>query len=187
MASYLPDLSTPILPIKAIYNTFLANNEEYTKDDNINNLLNGYLGATYTGNNFFADARVLLDYNTNVRHVFWPSMLTDGSSYVSDFSGYNRRFMGKASAGYNFKFGDSHLLKVEWNGPLSQDVQHYVYTRGYEGTDDTKPNLSGGFKKNNTNRFTDKIDTRLISNAFVLNYEYKDILDLGVLLREDGT
>lgn len=184
---YLPDLSTPILPIKAIYNTFLANNEEYTKDDNINNLLNGYLGATYTGNNFFADARVLLDYNTNVRHVFWPSMLTDGSSYVSDFSGYNRRFMGKASAGYNFKFGDSHLLKVEWNGSLSQDVQHYVYTRGYEGTDDTKPNLSGGFKKNNTNRFTDKIDTRLISNAFVLNYEYKDILDLGVLLREDGT
>ncbi len=184
---YLPDLSTPVSPLGG-YAYFLAVNDDYTQDENLTNLLNGFLGATYKGKNLHADIRLLLDYNSNMRHVFWPSVLTDGASYTSDFSGYNRRIMGKASVGYDLFFGKSHVLKAVWNGSLSQDLQHYIYTRGYEGTDDTKPNLSGGgFSKNNINRYADEIDARLISNAFMLDYYYKNILKLGVLLREDGT
>ena len=67
---YLPDLTTPLSPVTSVYRSYLDIYEEYKKNDNLNNLLNGYLGMNYNWRGLYVDTRLMLDYNTNVRHVF---------------------------------------------------------------------------------------------------------------------
>lgn len=102
---YLPDLTTPLSPVTSIYRSYLDVYEEYKKNDNLNNLLNGYLGVNYNWRGLYVDTRLMLDYNTNVRHVFWPMDLMESVNYVSNYSGYNRRLIWQSSADYKFDFG----------------------------------------------------------------------------------
>ena len=90
---YLPDLTTPLSPVTSVYRSYLDIYEEYKKNDNLNNLLNGYLGMNYNWRGLYVDTRLMLDYNTNVRHVFWPMDLMESVNYVSNYSGYNRRLI----------------------------------------------------------------------------------------------
>lgn len=107
---YLPDLTTPLSPVASVYHSYLDLYEEYKKNDNLNNLLNGYLAMNYNWNGLFVDTRLLLDYNTNVRHVFWPMNLMESVNYVSNYSGYNRRLIWQSSADYKFNLGHKHFL-----------------------------------------------------------------------------
>lgn len=184
-AEYLPDLSIPISPANNGYSRFLDFND-LTKEDNLNNLLNGYLSMQYVRQSFYTKANFQIDYNTNLRHVFWPSSLMESVSFVSDYSGYNRRIMGNASVGYLFDFGSGHTLDVHLNSSLLSDYFHYNYIRGYDGEDDTKTTTkSGGFAK--VYRLADKLETRLVSNSIGLDYDYKKLLYAGLLVRYDGT
>ena len=67
-------------------------------------MLNGYLGMNYNWRGLYVDTRLMLDYNTNVRHVFWPMDLMESVNYVSNYSGYNRRLIWQASADYKVDF-----------------------------------------------------------------------------------
>ena len=48
---YLPDLSTPIAPSNGAYDRFLSY-DDLTKEENLNNMLNGYLSMRYIKNRF---------------------------------------------------------------------------------------------------------------------------------------
>lgn len=182
---YLPDLSTPVAPADGGYSRYLSYYNQ-TKEDNLKNLLNGYLSLRYIKDRFHVNAGVQVDYNTNVRHVFWPSTLMESVSFVSDYSGYNRRLIGNASAGYLFDFSSSHALDIRWDGSIQSDYYHYNYSKGYDGEDDTKTTSnSGGFSR--VYRFADRLETRLVSTSFALDYNYKKILYASALLRYDGT
>lgn len=182
---YLPDLSTPVAPADGGYSRYLSYYNQ-TKEDNLNNLLNGYLSLRYIKDRFHVNAGVQVDYNTNVRHVFWPSTLMESVSFVSDYSGYNRRLIGNASAGYLFDLSSSHALDIRWDGSIQSDYYHYNYSKGYDGEDDTKTTSnSGGFSR--VYRFADRLETRLVSTSFALDYNYKKILYASALLRYDGT
>lgn len=182
---YLPDLSIPIAPAGGSYERYL-DYHDLTNDDNMNNMLNGYLSLRYINRSFYSNAGLQFDYNTNTRHVFWPSSLMESVSFVSDYSGYNRRVIGYASAGYLFDFGTDHSLDIHWNGSLQSDYFHYNYNRGYDGDDDTKTTLaSGSFAK--MYRLSDKLESRLVSSSVGLEYDYKKLLYAGLLARYDGT
>ena len=181
---YLPDLSTPIAPSGGAYERFLGY-DNLTKEENLNNLLNGYLSMRYIKNRFHVNVGVLLDYNTNVRHVFWPSTLMESVSFVSDYSGYNRRLIGNASAGYLFDLTPAHALDLRWDGSIQSDYYHYNYSKGYDGEDDTKTTSnSGGFTR--VYRFADRLETRLVSTSFALDYNFKKLLYASALIRYDG-
>lgn len=181
---YLPDLSTPIAPSGGAYDRFLGYND-LTKEENLNNLLNGYLSMRYIKNRFHVNAGVLLDYNTNVRHVFWPSTLMESVSFVSDYSGYNRRLIGNASVGYLFDLTPAHALDLRLDGSIQSDYYHYNYSKGYDGEDDTKTTSnSGGFTR--VYRFADRLETRLVSTSFALDYNFKKLLYASALIRYDG-
>ncbi|KAA6320000.1 TonB-dependent receptor SusC, partial [termite gut metagenome] len=109
---YLPTLSTPIAPSKEGYQHYLSEYEE-TVDDNINNVLNGYLGLNFKEDNYYADTKLLVNYNTNTRHVFWPSTLMESVSFVSDYSGYNRRLLGSGTVGYYLDINPNHLFDIQ--------------------------------------------------------------------------
>ena len=64
-----------------------------------------------------------------------------------------------------------------------KSVQHYNYTQGYDGKDDTKPTTSGGgflYMK----RYVDKMTHNMVSTLFSVDYKYKNLLDAQVVLRE---
>ena len=182
---YLPDLSTPIAPGGGAYDRMLGYCDQM-KEDNINNMLNGYLTMRYVKDRFHVSAGLHIDYNTNVSHIFWPSTLTESVSFVSDYSGYNRRLIGNASAGYLFDLGPSHSLDLRWDGSLQSDYHHYNYSKGYDGEDDTKTTSnSGGF--NRVYRFADRLETRLVSTSFALDYNFRKLLYASMVMRYDGT
>lgn len=184
-AEYLPDLSVPIAPAGGSYDRFLGYNDQM-KENNLNNMLNGYLSMRYVKDRFHVNAGLQVDYNTNVSHIFWPSTLMESVSVVSDYSGYNRRLIGNASAGYLFDLSPSHALDLRWDGSIQSDYYHYNYSKGYDGEDDTKTTSnSGGF--NRIYRFADRLETRLVSTSFAMDYNFRKLLFASVVMRYDGT
>lgn len=182
---YLPDLSTPISPTQSAYAAYLNEFDEFAKDDNMTNLLNGYLGMKYDHEHIIASTRLQLDYNTDVARWFYPSTLMEGASFVSNYSGYNRRLRWASEGGYHRLFGKKHNVEFKLGAVVQMDVQHYNYTRAYDGTDDTKPTTSsGGFRF--MGRFVDKIENNLIDLSATLHYTYKKLVEASAVLRYDG-
>lgn len=183
---YMPDFSAPLSPTSSIYRSYLDYYKEYNKNDNLNHMVNGYLGVHYDWKGLYVDTRLLLDYNTNVRHVFWPSDLMESVSFVSDYSGYNRRLSWNSTVSYQLKLQNAHKFDFEFQEIIQKDMQHYNYAKGYDGKDDTKSTTkSGGFQY--IHRFVDKMQSGLMSSLLSINYRYKDILGVKALFRYDGT
>lgn len=182
---YMPDLSLPIAPSNGVYGQFMDNYDS-SKENNKTNLLNGYLALQYAGSRFYAKTNLHIDYTSDIRHVFWPSSLMESMSFVSDFSGYNRRLVGNASLGYLFDIGSKHFLDLHLKSSLQADYHHYNYITGFDGEDDTKTTTnSGGFSK--IYRLADKVETRLVSTSIGLNYSYRQLLFADLLARYDGS
>ncbi|WP_317174686.1 SusC/RagA family TonB-linked outer membrane protein [Dysgonomonas sp. GY75] len=179
---YFLDLSMPLAPANGTYDRYLGYHE-LTKDENLNNLLNGYLSLRYTLDRFYANVGLMLDYNTNVRHAFWPSSLMESVSSVSDYSGYNRRLIGRVNSGYLFDFGN-HGLDIHWDGSIQSDYSHYNYIHGLDGEDDTKT-ISNYFLK--VFRLADRMEARLVSTSFSLDYNYNKLFYADALVRYDGS
>jgi TonB-linked SusC/RagA family outer membrane protein len=182
---YLPDLTTPLSPASDAYSAYLDKYDGYTRNDNLNNMINGYLGLHYSWKTLHADSRLLFDYNTNVRHVFWPSTLMESVSFVSDYSGYNRRLSWQSTLSWLLTARDVHRFDVKLQETVQLDVQHYNYTKAYDGIDDTKPTTQGG-DFTYINRYVDKMENRLISSLLSARYRYKELFDLQALLRYDA-
>ena len=180
---YLPQLTTPIAPTAEAYEKYLAYEDE-TIDDNDNAIINGALEMNYVYHGLRAAVGLKFDYETNVRHDFWPSYMMESVNFVSDYSGYNRRVMADASLGYDFTLGDSHRLSLAWNGTLQEDKYHYNYGRGYDGDDDKKPTTNGGAYTQY--RYLDQEKIHLLSSSFSVDYSYKNLLNVGLLFRQDG-
>lgn len=181
---YLPRFTTPIAPTaeaQDIYHSYIDN----VDDENENANIQGALQLNYVWRHLRTDAGMKFDYHTNVRHVFYPSTLMESVNYVSDYSGYNRRFTGEAGVGYDFTFGHaSHLLSANWRGTLQEDRYHYNYSRGYDGSDDNKPTTNGGDYE--ILRYLDQETVHLMTSAFSLNYRFRDLFTANVVLRQDG-
>lgn len=183
---YLPDLTTPLGPTKIEYNSYLNEFDEFGKDDNMTNILNGYLGLKYDYKAVTALTQLQLDYNTDVARWFYPSTWMDGASFVSNYSGYNRRLRWTSEIGYHHTLRTIHTLGLKIGSVIQMDAQHYNYTRAYDGTDDTKSTTkSGGFKY--ISRFVDKMENNLINLSATLKYSFKNQLDAMVVIRYDGT
>lgn len=180
---YMPDFSTPLAP--ASYRSYLDYYDEYNKNDNLNHFINGYLGLHYDWKKLYLDTRLQLDYNTNSRHVYWPSDLMESVSFVSDYSGYNRRLSWNSKATYQLMVQEEHCFDFELQEIIQKDVQHYNYSKAYDGVDDTKPTTNGGGFQY-IHRFSDKMQNSLVSTLFSIDYNYKDRLGVKALFRSDG-
>ena len=181
---YFPDMTIPLSPSHKSYVSYLNYYEEYQKDNNENNLINGYLGLRYNWDKLSVGTRLLMDYNTNVTHHYWPSGLMESVSALSDFSGYNRRMIWQSTASYNFNI-HKHFMSTELQEIIQNDVQHYNYSRAYQGTDDMKSTIAGGGFRF-ISRYSDKMTNNLISTMLSLKYRYFDLLEGKLLFRYDG-
>jgi TonB-linked SusC/RagA family outer membrane protein len=180
---YLPDITTPIGPNGDTYNSYLSQYDE-TVDNNTSNLLNGYLKVDYKKDKAHFGVNLLFDYNTNIRHLFLPSTLTESMSFISDYSGYNRRIAGSSFAEYAILLDKKHLINARWDGVINADAHHYNYTKAYDGDNDKyKTTKTGDYRMY---RYIDEEQSRIASTSVTLQYAFRKILSLSALFRYDG-
>lgn len=181
---YITDFSYPMAPGESAYNNFLTLDKE-TDDRNSVDYISGYLKLRYNKRELKTGAELLYDYNVDTRHVFWPSTLMESVSYVSDFTGTNRRVVLRGYARYSFDFGGKQQrLDVQLEGNHYRDLNKYNYTRGFDGTNDKyKTTISGGYR---TYHFVDKEEGALTSSGLSLDYQYKKYLSVSAIAKYDG-
>lgn len=180
---YFPSLATPVSPTTegaGIYDSYLSG----TDDKNDNMAINGSLSLNYVWKALRVGLSVKFDYETDVRNAFWPSTMMESMSYVSNYSGYNRRFIGDFYLGYDWDMENGHRLSFDVNGSMDQDRYHYNYSKGYDGDDDNKHSTKGGgFELFN---FLDQEEVHFMNSSLNIAYRWKDYLSAGVVLRYDG-
>lgn len=188
---YIPDLSTPLSPNKEIYNGFLDENKKNV-DNNRVTTLGGNLTLSANINKLILSSSLMFDYNEGTRDYFTPSTLLDGVSYISSYFGYNQRLILNNSASYEFDFSDDSQLALEAGQIFQGDTYKYNYARAYNGPNDyvklNKVNLSD---LNATEfyvfRYIDKEVHNMLSFYGSAKYKYKNILDIGAIVRRDGS
>lgn len=112
--------------------------------------------------------------------------LMESVSYVSNYSGYNRRLIWQTGADYKFDIQKKHFLNMGVQAVIMKSVQHYNYAQAYDGTDDTKPSTNGGGFQY-MRRFVDKMKNNMVSTLFSIDYKYKNIFDAQIVFRGDGS
>lgn len=181
---YLPDLSTPLSPNLNVYKDYLS---EFNKsiDDNINNLVRGYIGLDADLNKVKFNTKLAFDYGENIRDVFWPSTIMSSVNYVSNYFGYNQRMVWSNNLEYNFNLNDNSNFELGVFGSVQNDVRRYNYTKAFDGPNDfIKISNSTDFYNY---RYADQDKANLISSGGSLVYNYKNLLSSGVLFRYDGS
>lgn len=180
---YMPELVTPLVPTREAYGLYKSYADN-TIDENDSKSLNGILAFHYKWNGLHTDVYMKADYESLHRRAFWPSTMMSGVNFVSVYTGYNRRFMGEASVGYDWKISDKHKLNIAWKGIIQEDLWHYNYAKGIDGDDDKKPTTNGG---NYTQfRYLDEETLHTFQSAVTLGYGWNDILNLNAVLRSDA-
>lgn len=193
---YLPDLTNPLTPNKELYRSYL---DEFSKaiDDNINHLIQGYVALTAKAGPLLYTGRLGFDYNEGTRDAFWPTTLLEKNNFVSNYFGYNRRFIITNSLQYGFKLGEKNKFSVEAGQNYWTDLYKYDYAYAYNGPNDfTKINVVNGnpndgdylqSKGFQVYYFPSRMQNRLVSFSGNASYAYNDIVQLNVLVRRDGS
>jgi TonB-linked SusC/RagA family outer membrane protein len=181
---YLPDLSTPLPPSKDVYQSFLTQYDNAI-DNNITNAVQGYLALNF---NFFKinyTTKIAFDYNEGIRDLFYPMAIMDNINYVSNYFGYNQRAMWINSLNYKYKPNEANTFTFDAGATVQGDIHRYNYSQAYHGLNDfvKVASSSAGFV---IRRYTDKELLNLYSVYGSVKYNYKDLLEVNAMLRDDG-
>lgn len=191
---YLPDLTNPLTPNKILYDSYLR---EFSKtlDKNITNLLRGYVALSANLARISYNGRIGFDYNQSTRDVFWPTTLLEKNNFVSNYFGYNQRFIVSNSLSYVFEFEKSKL-SVTGGQNFMADVNKYDYSFAYNGPNDfIKINVVNGdpnaidYLKSSFRAyyFPSRMQSRLAGFYGNLGYSYDNFLRIIGTIRRDGS
>jgi TonB-linked SusC/RagA family outer membrane protein len=193
---YLPALTDPLPPNKeylARYNT------EYDRvvDKNRSNAIQASLAINYHFlPHFNFNSLLAVDYNDQNRDYFIPGSINEGNSYISYYTGLNRRISVDNALTYSNSFSGKHALTLKLGQSLQLDNRKYDYTKGYRGPSDFIKIIRVGDKdhpENNTYdarmvySYKDYINFNLVSFYGSATYEFNKKLNLSMLLRSDGS
>lgn len=194
---YVPDLFSPISPNKLIYGNLLKDYETSSIDRNKNNSIQGYFSLTGKLNKLDIVSRIGFDYNEGLRDVFFPSTMLDGNNYVSNYFGYNQRFIVENTVKYIYDINSAQKLNLEAGHSFQADVNKYNYAYGYKGSSDyIRINVVNGDPKNDqyllpkdfiVYRFTDRQKANLSSLYARATYEYNKDFSITAVARTDGS
>ena len=193
---YMPDLTNPLTPNKSLYSAYLS---EFDKaiDDNVSNVIQGYVAIAADHKSLSYKGRIAFDYNENIRDAFWPTTLLEGNNFVSNYFGYNQRFIASNSLGYGFEIDSRQKITLEASQSFMADIYKYDYAYAYNGPNDFikinvvngDPNATDylvptGFK---AYYFPGKIESALVSFAGNAAYSYTDVFKVNANVRRDGS
>ncbi len=193
---YLPDLTSPLSPNKAVYSQYL-NAFNNAVDKNKTNTVQGYFGIKADLGDLLYNGRVSVDYNEGIRDAFWPTTLLEGNNFASNYFGYNLNFIVSNSLSYHFDFGNESSLQLQVEQKLQKKKLKYEYAYAYNGPNDKiKINNVDGNPNHDDylqpqvwtpHWFPDKMSPRLASYFFKADYTIKNKFKLGAIVRSDGS
>ncbi|MGF7230061.1 SusC/RagA family TonB-linked outer membrane protein [Arachidicoccus sp.] len=197
---YIPDLSNPLPPNKDGYGEVYLKYFDGTIDDNKSNAVQGYVSAAANFRNLQLSTRVAFDYNEGIRDVFWPSTLMENNNYLSNYFGYNQRFLVDNSASYTLNLSSKSKFVFEAGQSITKDRYKYDYIYGYNTPNDYIKIFSIDLSKIAQGispysgispymfRFTDKEGFVLSSVYGKIGYSaMNNALKLSALVRNDGS
>lgn len=194
---YIPDISNPLTPGKAVYGQYLSEFDDNVKDDNKTNSVQGYFAILAKLKGIRYDGRLAFDYNEGTRDVFYPTQMLEGNNFVSNYFGYNERFIFKNSFGYDFKYNEKNHFDIELGQSYQNDLNRFDYAYAYNGPNNfIKLNIVNG----DPNRadylqpigfdvfyHPSRQKTTLASFYGKTVYTYNDIFTFSALVRRDGS
>ncbi|MBV4359900.1 SusC/RagA family TonB-linked outer membrane protein [Pinibacter aurantiacus] len=208
-ARYLPDLTTPLSPNKAMYGNYL-DQLGTSVDNNITNSIQGAFSLAAKLNNFGIVSRLSFDYNTGVRDQFFPTTIMENNNFVSNYFGYNQRLFFDNAATYKWDLNKANKFEFKAGFSYNTDLNKYNYAYAYNTPSDfIKLNMVDGNSNHTTavisasnpkgtvyltpvagmlvTRFIDQEAHRRASLYAKVNYDYKEMINASLLVRNDGS
>ncbi|PSL44379.1 TonB-linked SusC/RagA family outer membrane protein [Chitinophaga niastensis] len=193
---YLPSLTDPLPPNKDYLSKYIT---EYDRvvDKNKSNAIQASLSVNYNFIPHFTFTSLLaIDYNDQNRDYFIPGSINEGNSYISYYTGLNRRITVDNAIAYTNNFSAKHTISLKLGQSVQLDSRKYDYTKGYRGPSDFIKIIRAGDKvtpENNTYdarmvySYKDYINFNLVSFYGSATYDFNNKLNLSMLLRSDGS
>lgn len=193
---YLPSLADPLPPNSQFLQTY---NSEYARSVN-NSRSNSILASVAVDYSFLRNFKLTslaaIDYNDQNRDFFIPGSVNEGNSFISYYTGLNRRLVLDNALAYTNTFGKAHAFTFRLGQSVQYDYRKYDYTKGYRGPSDFIKIIRAGDKDepgNNTfdqrlvYNFKDYVRHNLVSFYGDAELTLADKLDLRLHLRSDGS
>ena len=196
--AYLPDLSTPLAPNKAVYRNYVDLYKSAVVDDNISNHVNGSLNlAVDLLPNLNFSTNFSLDYNEGIRDLFYPGQLMETINYMSTYFGYSQRILFSNKLAYNLNLKRHHFV-ASIGSDYSQDLFRYNFAKAYDGPSNyVKLNVVIGDRQKEDYlkprgglrvlRYLNKEQFHLHAMYGRLGYSFADLIELTSVLRLDGS
>lgn len=196
--AYLPDLSTPLAPNKAMYGVYQDRYNRDAVDNNITTNFQGNINLSLDVTNYLNfTTSFSVDYNEGVRDLFYPSTLMETINYMSTYYGYSQRFIFSNKISYE-RMLNQNPFKMTIGSDYSEDVYRYNYARAYDGPNDyIKLNVVEGDSQSaqyllpqgglRVLRWNNKEQFNLHSIYSKFDYSVGEVLDFEAVLRWDGS
>ncbi|MDF2188072.1 SusC/RagA family TonB-linked outer membrane protein [Paraflavitalea sp. CAU 1676] len=195
-ARYLPDVSNPLPPNKSVYEQYLGQFDENVKDDNKTTAVQGYFNILAQMKGFRYTGGLSFDYNEGTRDVFYPTQLLEGNNFVSNYFGFNQRFIFSNAVGYTWNIDTQNKLDFEAGQTYQSTRNKFEYAYGYNGPNNFiklnivngDPNATDYLQSNGFDVFYHPSNQKVAIAAFFgkANWAYNDILDVTAVVRRDG-
>lgn len=194
---YFPNLSIPLSPNKNMYALYLQEYDRSFDNNETNSILGSFSLNIAPFKNFNYSSRLGVDYNENIRDIFYKGTLMDGSSYVSNYFGYNSRFSFTNTLTYLYEINTEQQLNFTGGFNMQVSGQKYNYIQGYNGPSDfiMENAVEGNSKEGDylvSNGFlpyyyADRYKSALLSGYLQADYSFKDTYFVKGLFRRDGS
>jgi TonB-linked SusC/RagA family outer membrane protein len=192
---YIPDLYNPLSPNADSYQDYL-NEHEKSLDDNRTISVQGSLALKFNLNPLKFVTSLNFDYNQGIRDAFFPTTLMEGNNFVSNYYGFNQRMLFNNFLSYTKEINKDHQLTLEGGFSIQEDQHKYNYATAYNGPNDfIKINGVSGNAGTDyllpenylVYRYLDNQVDRLMSFYGSAKYNYKNLLTISALLRDDAS
>ncbi len=194
---YVPSIANPLPPNKSIYQQFIDVYEGDLIDNNLTSSVQGYFSLSANLGKVVNTARLAFDYNEGKRDLFYPKVLFSGNNYVSNYFGFNQRFILEDKLEYSHLFDNRSRLDMTGGLNYQGDLSRYSYFAGYNGPDDVKriAEVDGNTQATQylvhngyiVNGYLDKVQQRLMSFFANARYTFANGLEVGAMIRSDGS
>lgn len=189
---YLPDLSNPLPPNKD-YLGISEGNSEKLSDVNKSTYLQGQLVVKYNlSDKLQIKSLSSMVINDNTREYFVPGSINEGNSFISYYTGFDRRVYLDNSLSYHDAIGDGHSVKFSVGQTLRYDKYKYDYTKAYRGPSDfikiikTNGYFNNTFDPTMVYAYKDYINQNVVSFYGTAGYNYKEKYGADLIIRTDG-
>ncbi|HVW61660.1 MAG TPA: SusC/RagA family TonB-linked outer membrane protein, partial [Puia sp.] len=202
--NYFPDLSAPLPPGKEYYRQYLTQFDK-SFDKNKTNLIQGYAKLALDLGKVNMSSTFNIDYNEGYRDIFYARTLLQGTSYASNYYGFNQRVQWINTASYDVYLHTVNKLHVEFSQSVQWDTYKYNNAYAYKGANDfikinlldSDPKKDGNdnpnylnpvaFPRELTYRFLDKTGDVLASFYGTADYTFRNKYTVSASLRSDGS